>query len=61
MSRVFQMIKQILILGSYNTTKPIQTYLALCEKVISPQVINHIFLKVEFSFTTQAWLLLLLL
>lgn len=57
------MIKQILILDSYNTTKPIQTYLALCEKVISPQVINHIFLKVEFSFTghTQAWLLLLLL
>lgn len=57
------MIKQILILDSYNTTKPIQTYLALCEKAFSPQVINHIFLKVEFSFTshTHAWLLLLLL
>lgn len=47
------MIKQILILDSYNTAKPIQTYLALCEKAFSPQVINHIFLKVEFSFTSH--------
>ena len=70
---MFQIIKQILILHKDNPSKhkiqflkDIRTFMALCDKVIAPlllnhefTVVNHIFWKAEFNFTshTQAWLL----